>query len=73
MVEGGISGTLQDIIKRRRTEVDYFNGYIAERGRACGVFTPTHAALAAMIRRMEVGEFAPSEARLAELMQGMTA
>jgi len=26
-----------------------------------------------MIRRMEVGEFAPSEARLAELMQGMTA
>ena len=72
MVEGGVSGTLQDLTKRRRTEVDYFNGYIAERGRACGVSTPTHAALAAMIRRMEVGEFAPSEARLAELVHGAT-
>jgi 2-dehydropantoate 2-reductase len=73
MVEGGVSGTLQDLTKRRRTEVDYFNGYIAERGRACGVATPTHAALAAMIRRMEVGELAPSEAQLAELVHSATA
>jgi len=73
MVEGGISGTLQDITKRRRTEVDYFNGYVAERARACGVAAPTHAALAAMIRRMESGELAPAEARLAELQHGAAA
>ena len=73
MVEGGISGTLQDLTKRRRTEVDYFNGYVAERGRAYGVPTPTHAAVTAMIRRMEAGESTPSEARLAELVQTATA
>jgi 2-dehydropantoate 2-reductase len=69
MVEGGISGTLQDLTKRRRTEVNYFNGYVAERGRACSVPTPMHAAVAGMIRRMEAGEFCPSEARLAQLVQ----
>jgi len=73
MVEGGISGTLQDLIKRRRTEVDYFNGYVAERGRACGVPAPTHAAVADMIRRMEAGESGPSEARLAQLVQSVMA
>jgi 2-dehydropantoate 2-reductase len=73
MVEGGISGTLQDLTKRRRTEVDYFNGYVAERGRACGVPTPLHAALAAMIRRMEAGELAPAEVHLAELARAAPA
>jgi 2-dehydropantoate 2-reductase len=73
MVEGGISGTLQDLTKRRRTEVDYFNGYIAQRGRACDVATPLHAALAAMIRRMEAGELAPAEACLAKLARAASA
>jgi 2-dehydropantoate 2-reductase len=73
MVEGGISGTLQDLTKRRRTEVDYFNGYVAEQGRACGVPTPAHAAVAGMIRRMEAGEFGPSEARVAQLVQSVMA
>ena len=69
MGEGGISGTLQDLSKGRRTEVDYFNGYVAEQGRACGVSAATHAALARLIRRMEAGEFSPSAARLTELIQ----
>jgi 2-dehydropantoate 2-reductase len=73
MVAGGISGTLQDLTKRRRTEVDYFNGYIVERGRACGVPTPTHAAVASMIRRMEAGELDPSDARLEQLAQNARA
>jgi 2-dehydropantoate 2-reductase len=69
MVAGGISGTLQDLTKRRRTEVNYFNGYVAERGPASGVPTPMHAAVAGMIRRLEAGEFGPSEVRLAQLVQ----
>jgi len=68
MVEGGVSGTLQDLAKNRRTEVDWFNGYIADQGRACGVATPTHAALAALIRRMEAGEIRPSENHLSSLL-----
>lgn len=70
MVEGGVSGTLQDLTKRRRTEVDYFNGYIAQQGSACGVDTPTHAAIATLIRRMETGELLPSEGRLSGLLTG---
>jgi 2-dehydropantoate 2-reductase len=70
MVAGGPSGTLQDLLKGRRTEVDFFNGYIAEQGRATGVATPTHAAVAALIRRMEAGEARPDLAHLAALGAG---
>jgi 2-dehydropantoate 2-reductase len=67
MSEGGISGTLQDLTKNRRTEVDYFNGYIADQGRACGVPAPTHEAVAALIRQMERGEERPAEEHLSAL------
>jgi 2-dehydropantoate 2-reductase len=59
MVEGGMSGTLQDLLKGRRTEVDYFNGYVAEQGTSHGVPAPTHEALASCLRRMEAGEIRP--------------
>jgi ketopantoate reductase len=36
------------------------NGYIAERGAACGVPAPTHAAIAALVRRIERGELEPA-------------
>jgi 2-dehydropantoate 2-reductase len=67
MVEGGVSGTLQDISKGRRTEVDYFNGYVASQGRQCGVATPMHEALATLIRRMERREEQPDEGNIARL------
>ena len=63
-----VSGTAQDLAKQRRTEVDYFNGYIASRGQECGMPAPTHAALATMIQKIERGELLPSEANLAELL-----
>jgi 2-dehydropantoate 2-reductase len=58
--EGGRSGTAQDLAKRRRTEVDFMNGYVAERGTACGVPAPTHAAIAALVRRIERGVLEPA-------------
>jgi 2-dehydropantoate 2-reductase len=58
--EGGRSGTAQDLAKRRRTEVDFMNGYVAERGTACGMPAPTHAAIAALVRRIERGELEPA-------------
>jgi 2-dehydropantoate 2-reductase len=68
MVDGGPSGTLQDLLKNRRTEVDFFNGYIAEQGQIAGVAAPTHAALAALIRRMEAGDAHPDLTHLAALV-----
>jgi 2-dehydropantoate 2-reductase len=38
--EAGKPSFLQDVLKGRRTEVEYLNGYVAEKGRAKGVPTP---------------------------------
>jgi 2-dehydropantoate 2-reductase len=43
----------QDIAKGRRTEIDYMNGYIAEKGAAIGCPAPTHAALTEIVRKVE--------------------
>ena len=45
----------QDIAKGRRTEIDYMNGYIAEKGAAAGMPAPTHAALTRIVRDVERG------------------
>lgn len=46
----------QDIAKRRRTEIDYMNGYIAEKGAAAGMPAPTHAALTRIVQQVERGQ-----------------
>lgn len=56
MVEGGMSGTLQDLLKKRPTEVDYLNGYVDREARRLGIPAPTHGAVAELIRATERGE-----------------
>jgi 2-dehydropantoate 2-reductase len=46
----------QDMRKGRRTETDFINGYIAERGAGIGVPAPTHAKMNAIVKRVERGE-----------------
>jgi len=65
--EGGRSGTAQDIAKGRRTEVDFMNGYVAVKGEKLGVPAPTHAAVAALVRRVERSELAPVRENLLTL------
>lgn len=48
--DGFPSGMLRDLLAGRPTEVDYFNGYIAQQGAKLGVATPTHARLAEGVR-----------------------
>ncbi len=67
MTEGGRPSTGQDILKGRRTEIDYINGLVAERGNEVGVPAPTHAALTALVKRVELGEIAPSPEAIASL------
>ncbi len=43
----------QDIAKGRRTEIDYMNGYIAEKGAGVGCPAPTHAALTRIVQQVE--------------------
>lgn len=51
---------LQDIMKGRRTEVDYLNGWIVAKGADLGVPTPTHAMLVTSLYPVQAGELAAS-------------
>ena len=44
---------LQDVLARRRTEVDVLNGGIADEGRRVGVATPAHDAMVALVHGLE--------------------
>jgi 2-dehydropantoate 2-reductase len=46
---------LQDIMKGRRTEVDYLNGWVSAEGKARGVPTPTHDQLVRELKSVERG------------------
>jgi 2-dehydropantoate 2-reductase len=50
----------QDMQKGRRTEIDYINGVIVERGRAVGIAAPTNEKLIAAVKRVELGQAPPS-------------
>lgn len=50
------SSSLQSLERGQLTEVDCFNGYIAEKGRALGIATPVCDRLVAMIHEEEAGK-----------------
>jgi len=52
---GGRPSMLQDVMKRRRTEVEYLNGYVVEQGRRVGVKTPFNEKVVDIIRALGVG------------------
>jgi 2-dehydropantoate 2-reductase len=50
----------QDMQKGRRTEIDFINGVILEKGRDFGLAAPMHEKLIAAVKRVELGQAAPS-------------
>jgi 2-dehydropantoate 2-reductase len=56
MTDEGRPSTGQDMLKGRRTEIDFINGLVAEKGEEVGIPAPTHAALTRMVKRVERGE-----------------
>jgi 2-dehydropantoate 2-reductase len=58
---------LQDVIKGRRTEADYLNGYAARRGRELGVATPMNQAILEVTQKIEAGEISPDPSNLERL------
>ncbi|MEX0760868.1 MAG: ketopantoate reductase family protein [Dehalococcoidia bacterium] len=55
----GIASFGQDILKGRRTEIDYLNGYVADLGRQAGVPTPVCDALVKLVNSQPAGKFKP--------------
>jgi 2-dehydropantoate 2-reductase len=60
---GGQPSLLQDVMKGRRTEIDYLNGYVCREGSRVGVKTPFNDAIVAAVRALGVG-FKPDPAHL---------
>jgi 2-dehydropantoate 2-reductase len=54
----------QDMQKGRRTEIDFINGVIVEKGRDIGRAAPTHEKLIAAVKKVELGQAPPSPEHL---------
>ena len=63
-IGAGRLSLLQDVIKGRRTEVEYLNGYIVQKGRAVAVEAPMNEAIVELTKRIEGGTLAPAPANL---------
>jgi 2-dehydropantoate 2-reductase len=61
-----LSSLLQDVMKRRRTEIEYLNGDVVRRGAALDVPTPANALVVDLVQRLERGELARDPANLDE-------
>lgn len=48
-----VSSMLQDILNKKRTEIDYINGAIVRQGRAFGISTPVNEALTDIVKTIE--------------------
>jgi 2-dehydropantoate 2-reductase len=57
----------QDMVKGRRTEIEFLNGFIVERGKEVGVPTPANAALTDIVKRVETGELQPDKRHILAL------
>jgi 2-dehydropantoate 2-reductase len=66
---GGRPSMLQDVMKGRRTEIDYLNGFVAAEGRAVGVVTPFNDAVVDAFHAQPVGMLRPEPRNLDPLVR----
>jgi 2-dehydropantoate 2-reductase len=53
------SSMLQDVLRGRRTEIDYFNGLVDRKASEKGIETPLNRAMVDLIHKVENGEISP--------------
>jgi 2-dehydropantoate 2-reductase len=63
----GRPSLLQDVMKGRRTEVEFLNGYAVKKGEELGVATPMNEAIVDLMKKVEKGEISPAPALLEQL------
>jgi 2-dehydropantoate 2-reductase len=59
-----LSSMGQDVQRGRRTEIDFLNGYIVDKGRETGVPTPANARVVEIVRRVQRGLLSPAPANI---------
>jgi 2-dehydropantoate 2-reductase len=57
----------QDMVKGRRTEIEFLNGFIVDKAKDLGIATPANAALTEIVKRVERGELQPDPGHIREL------
>lgn len=57
----------QDMVKGRRTEIEFLNGFVARKGAEVGLATPANNALTDIVKRVERGELAPDKRHIIDL------
>jgi 2-dehydropantoate 2-reductase len=57
----------QDMVKGRRTEIQFLNGLVARKGEEIGLGTPANRALTEIVTRVERGELQPDPKHIREL------
>jgi 2-dehydropantoate 2-reductase len=57
----------QDMQKGRRTEIEFLNGFIVDRGQELGIAAPANAALTAIVKRVEKGALKPDPRHILDL------
>ena len=50
----------QDVIKGRRSEIDFMNGLVVDKGREVGVPTPVSTAVVGIMREIDAGTRKPA-------------
>ncbi len=55
LIEPSRSSVGRDVMRGRRSEIDFTNGLVADMGAAIGVPAPTHAAVTELVRRIDRG------------------
>jgi 2-dehydropantoate 2-reductase len=66
---GGRPSMLQDVMRGRRTEIDYLNGYVVDQGRRVGVKTPFNEMIVDLLHQHGIGTLRPSPENLAPLIR----
>jgi 2-dehydropantoate 2-reductase len=57
----------QDMMKGRRTEIEFINGFIVEKAKEIGLAAPANAALTDIVKRVEKGELKPDKQHIIDL------
>jgi 2-dehydropantoate 2-reductase len=72
-LSGGRPSLLQDVMKGRRTEVQYLNGHVSAQGKRLGVATPFNDAVVAVVAGHGVGTLKPDPKNLEPLLRMLPA
>ncbi len=63
----GRPSLLQDVMKGRRTEVDYLNGFVVKKAEEAGVPVPMNQEIVRLMKKVEAGELNPDPANIEKL------